>query len=79
MIGKDTRETYRNHHQSSNHTEPPREEKRWGMEHLAKSHGKAHKRNGINQERVGEDVHGKKIVPWLMVCAPNENSGNIYI
>ena len=54
--------------------EPPREEaKRKATEHLAKRHKKGNKRDGIHQERDGEDGHGQKTVAfigrWLMLPA----------
>ena len=59
-------ETSRNHHPSTHHMEPPREEaKRWVTEYLTKRHKKGNKRDGIHQEIYREDGHGQKTVAFL--------------
>ena len=61
-----TQETTRNHYQSSHHMEPIREEaKKYATKHLAKEHREGKKRDGIHQERDGEDGHGQKTVVFL--------------
>ena len=59
-----TQETSRNHHPSSHHMEPPREQvKGKAIEPLAKRH--RNKRDGIHQERDGEDGHRQTTVAFL--------------
>ena len=61
-----TQETSRNHHPSSHHMEPLREEaKRPGTKHLAKRYRKRNKRDGLHQESDGEDGRGQKTVTFL--------------
>ena len=57
-----TKETTRNHHPSSHHVEPPREEVR---KHLAKRHRKRNKGDGLHLERDGDDGHGQKTVAFV--------------
>ena len=53
-------------HPSSHHMEPDREEaKRETTKHLAERHRKENKRDGLHQERYGEDGHGQKTVAFL--------------
>ena len=59
-----TQETTRNHNPSS--MEPPREEaKMKATKHPAKRYRKGNKRDGLHQERDGEDGHGHKTLACL--------------
>ena len=62
----------------NHHTESPMEEaKRKTTKHLTKRHGKRNKRDGIHQERDGENGHRQKTVAFLgrWSIFPNEQTG----